>query len=510
MNEIKTILGPPGCGKTQTNSNLILGYIKEGVIPSKIACVSFTRKAATESRERVCKDGGLTEEDLPYFQTLHSMAFHALGYKRNQVMGPSDFRKIGEETGLEFSKKRSNAENDFDFVGHKTGDLYLNMYVLSRNTLKPLNIIFNEAQNHALSYTELTRFVGAYESYKKAEKKVDFVDMIEQFIAQKPFLGIDVLVVDEAQDLSTLQWKMINEVLRREASTQIFTGDDDQAIMLFQGADVKAFLNATEKKEVLSQSYRVPRAVHEKAQSIAEQIEGRASKNWEPTSKEGSITYHYNFADVPIDKGEWTILARTKKTLNKHAAQLKNEGWIYRRDGKPSIPVRSIDAIDSWTSLCKGEEITMQQARNIYSYMKAGEGFKKGYGPRSPTNLKLAGEFLVNMDYLHKELGLLVDDKKLWYQVLGKIGEATQNYILNALKRGDRVKNPRIKLSTIHSMKGGEDDNILIIPELSFAADKEYKRNPSTEHRVFYVAVTRAKKHLHIMQPNPQERNYDI
>ena len=59
-------------------------------------------------------------------------------------------------------------------------------------------------------------------------------------------------------------------------------------------------------------------------------------------------------------------------------------------------------------------------------------------------------------------------------------------------------------------MKGGEDDNILIIPELSFAADKEYKRNPSTEHRVFYVAVTRAKKHLHIMQPNPQERNYEI
>ena len=53
MNEIKTILGPPGCGKTQTNSNLIQKYIEEGINPLKIACVSFTRKAATESRERV-------------------------------------------------------------------------------------------------------------------------------------------------------------------------------------------------------------------------------------------------------------------------------------------------------------------------------------------------------------------------------------------------------------------------------------------------------------------------
>ena len=40
----KTILGPPGCGKTQTNSNLIQGYIKEGIEPQRIACVSLVRK----------------------------------------------------------------------------------------------------------------------------------------------------------------------------------------------------------------------------------------------------------------------------------------------------------------------------------------------------------------------------------------------------------------------------------------------------------------------------------
>ena len=110
MNEIKTILGPPGCGKTQTNSNLIQEYIKEGVDPNKIACVSFTKKAATESRERVCNDWNIEEDQLPYFQTLHSMAFKSLGYKPSDVIRSSDIKHIGYEVGLDFSSSTSDAE----------------------------------------------------------------------------------------------------------------------------------------------------------------------------------------------------------------------------------------------------------------------------------------------------------------------------------------------------------------------------------------------------------------
>ena len=127
MNEQKTILGPPGCGKTQTNSNLIHKYIKQGIDPDKIACVSFTKKAATESRERVCKNWNLTEEDLPYFQTLHSMAFQVLGHKPTEVMQSSDIRKIGYEVGLDFNSSTSDVENDFDFIGYKKGDAYLHL-----------------------------------------------------------------------------------------------------------------------------------------------------------------------------------------------------------------------------------------------------------------------------------------------------------------------------------------------------------------------------------------------
>ena len=88
-----------------------------------------------------------------------------------------------------------------------------------------------------------------------------------------------------------------------------------------------------------------------------------------------------------------------------------------------------------------------------------------------------------------------------WHQALDKVDVESQNYILKALKRGDNVKKPRIKVSTIHSMKGGECDNVVVIPDLSPAAYHAYNSNPNIEHRVFYVAVTRTKQTLHLMEP---------
>jgi superfamily I DNA/RNA helicase len=110
-------------------------------------------------------------------------------------------------------------------------------------------------------------------------------------------------------------------------------------------------------------------------------------------------------------------------------------------------------------------------------------------------------EVFITMNQAKDSYGLLVSDTMRWHQSLDKIDTDTRNYILSALKRGDNIKNPRIKINTIHGMKGGECDNILVIPDLSHAAYKQYQRNPNMEHRVYYVAVTRTKDTLHILEP---------
>ena len=438
---IKTILGPPGCGKTHTNTLLVKQCIEDGIPPERIACVSFTRKAAQESKERVCRDLGVSEDSLPYFQTLHSMAFRAGGYKKDDVIRGSDLRAIGNAVGISFNTKaQNNQESDFDVLGISKGDQYLGVYQLGRSMRIDTEKSFNLTRSYGLYWEELTRLIRAYENYKKVNGKVDFTDMIENFIDRDIPTDVDALFVDEAQDLSTLQWDMVN-VLRRTPRIQVFTGDDDQAIMGFQGADVRRFL------------------------------------------------------------GQWCIMARTNHIANSYADMLREEGWVYSRYGHPSIPPKTYQAILDWERFCKEKKINIMGLRNIYSFMSVGKGFKRGFSARSKMLMALDPETEVTIEEARNVLGLLADESMRWHQALDKVDVESQNYILNALKRGDNVKNPRIKISTIHSMKGGECDNVVVIPDLSPAAYNSYNENPDIEHRVFYVAVTRVKQTLHLMEP---------
>ena len=499
--------GPPGTGKTQNISNLIRGALEEGIPPERIACVSFTRKAASESRERVCKDLGVTEDMLPYFQTLHSMAFHAGGFKRSDLISTEDLKEIGDAVGLSFSAyAKKDGESDFDTLGISQGDQYLSMYQLSRSKRMDLEEVFRSTSNYDLWWNELKRLVASYTNFKKAKGKVDFTDMIELFVRKNEPPDIDALFVDEAQDLSTLQWEMIS-VLRRTPRIQIFTGDDDQAIMGFQGADVRAFQNCASQTKVLTQSYRLPQKVYEVAQNIVRRIEGREPKIWYPTGETGSVAYHRNLEEVPLESGEWCVMARTNRIANIYANMLREQGWVFSRFGTPSIPLKMYTAILDWESWCKGSSLLPEQIRNIYSFMESKKGFRHSFGPRSKNLLGLIPDSLIKMEDARTMLGLLAPSGR-WHEQLTKVDTDNKHYILNALKRGDNVKNPRIKVSTIHSMKGGECQNVLVIPDLSYAAFKEYQSRPTTEHRVFYVAVTRTKENLHLMEPMVDSKRF--
>mgnify|MGYP001228770385 CR=1 FL=1 len=506
-----TFLGPPGTGKTQNISKLVLECIEEGIPPERIACVSFTRKAAQESRDRVCREGGLQEDALPYFQTLHSMAYRAGGFSDFEVINNSDLKIIGEAVGVYFETGSSNSENDFDLLGSSPGEgqAYLSLYQMSRSKKVSLEEIHRKTGNYNLRWAVLKRLVDTYESYKKAKHKIDYTDMIENFICEGHPLDIDALFVDEAQDLSTLQWQMV-DILRQVPQIQVFTGDDDQAIMTFQGADVDAFLAATSRKEVLQHSYRLPRKIWSEAQNISSRIMGRAPKVWQPRDAEGTVHWHQDIQDVPLNEGSWSILTRTNRMGSIYANHLIREGWVFSRKGNLSIPEKMYEAILNWEELSKGQSIMPPQLRNMYRYIKSKEGVTRGYGPKSKKLMNLDPEIPINMEDAHEKLGLLVDGSKRWHQALDNIDLDTKNYILNALKRGDNVKKPRIKLSTIHGMKGGEDENVLIVPNLPYSAYKEMRRNPNTEHRVFYVAVTRAKENLHIILPEKSKMVYEI
>ena len=71
------------------------------------------------------------------------------------------------------------------------------------------------------------------------------------------------------------------------------------------------------------------------------------------------------------------------------------------------------------------------------------------------------------------------------------------------------MKPARIKLSTIHSVKGEECDNVVLFTDIERIIYESATRNPDPEHRLFFVGITRAKERLYICSQH-YEYQYNI
>ena len=120
----------------------------------------------------------------------------------------------------------------------------------------------------------------------------------------------------------------------------------------------------------------------------------------------------------------------------------------------------------------------------------------------------ISKEKFYDIDTLKNTYGLKTIGE--WDKAFDDLGDNEIRKIKKLIHKGeDLSKDPRIKISTIHGVKGNERDNVILFTDLSNAAYNEYLEDPDDEHRLFYVGVTRAKKRLNIIYPKT-ERGYDI
>ena len=312
--------------------------------------------------------------------------------------------------------------------------------------------------------------------------------------------------LDEAQDLSPLQWD-IAHMLDTKSERMYCAGDDDQAIYRWAGADVDQFINLPGGSETLSQSYRVPRSVHHIAEGVVKRIHRRFPKKYEPRTEEGVVSRISTIASVDMADGSWLVLAQAGYLLQPVADDLRANGYLFTYRGHRSISERISTAVNGWEQLRKGGEVSGEVARTIYSFMSiklhVTRGFKKIPG--------LEDQDFANLADLQRNHGLLINGDLIWHEALDKMPEKDRAYIIAMLRRGEKFNGePRITVSTIHGSKGGEADNVVLFTDLSPAADKEMADNPDDMHRVFYVGVTRTKHSLFIVEPEDVSRSYDL
>ena len=172
------------------------------------------------------------------------------------------------------------------------------------------------------------------------------------------------MFVDEAQDLSPLQWAVVRK-LTEQADRVYVAGDDDQAIYKWAGADVDYLIKNSSNALVLKQSYRVPLEVHEVAKRCIDQVRSRIYKEWTPRKDQGTVRWEPTIELVNMEEGEWLVLARTNYLLEEVDEYCRNQGWFFEVKGRPSISEKKIRAVINWERLNQGRTIPMVECINI-------------------------------------------------------------------------------------------------------------------------------------------------
>lgn len=486
------VLGPPGTGKTTYLLNEVEAALEAATPPERIGFVAFTKKAATEAIERAVDRFGLSEKQLLHFRTLHSFAFRGIGMKRDKVLSSQALQEFGRIMGLRLSGSVSVTEGAL--TSSSPGDKALFISGLARIRCVDIQEQW-EANREDLGWFETERVHRGLKKFKEARGLYDFTDMLELFVERGSVPELELLVVDEAQDLSQLQWRMVLK-LAEKAKRVIVAGDDDQAIFQWAGADVPFFINLKGKTTVLDKSYRIPRKVQNKALEIVGKISERRSKTWEPRDADGGVIYHTVADEIDMGEGTWLALARNGYLLDNLEAKCRREGLIYTRAGRKSVSDRTLTAIKDWEEVRSGGEVSAAAAGKFLRWIKR-------------TTNQLPQEGRITMECLHRDWG--VTTKAIWHEAFSRMSLVERSYMIAALRRGEKLtKSPRIVLSTVHGAKGGEADNVILLSDTSQRTYKESQRYPDNERRVLYVGLTRTKNNLHVIVPKTQYHFQDL
>ena len=502
----KIIFGPPGTGKTTRLLNIVEQELRIGVPPDRIAYLAFTRKAAQEAVQRACTNFKLDKKDLPWFRTIHSFVFKSMNYSQDEIMKPKHYAELSDIIKVPLVSVTSADEVGVSIHNNE----HLHIYDLSRargTTLKQEYKRYGQVDG---GFEKTNYITKSLIKYKNTMHVRDYTDLLEDYCNQGAVPNLEVVIVDEAQDMSYLQWQVVDKIMKHAARVYL-AGDDDQAIFDWAGADPNRLINAKDwEKEVLQQSYRIPKTSHDIADRLITRIKHRQPKSWRPRDYKGfSRSYAYRLSSDSFNKGQWMILARTNYLLDQIEHDLKQYGHYYSRGNQPSISNKLSNAVSSWNKLRRKQEISIDDVKSIYYYMTVGQGVKRGF---KGMNFQTVPGQTFSYRELRENYGLLITNNVPWQSALDKVPSSRSIYLQSIMLRNKKElsQEPRIKLSTIHGAKGGEADHVMLLTDLSRKADDSFLRNRDSERRVFYVGATRAKKSLHIIRSNSSREFTEI
>ena len=556
------VVAGAGSGKTAMLTTRVLQLIRAGVVPGKILCCTFTRKATKEMRERIEREVGEQGKQV-VVNTLHGLAWAMI---RPKFKG---WETTKNTTWMfEVVLGRKNQVNRFG-----TG--------LAKNiTVEEAILAIGKAKNANQRPAQVDdpvvrRVYQAYEALKRNRKILDMEDILlkaNEFMKDPQFAHemqsrFTHVSVDEFQDVNLVQWELLQKLV--EPHRNLFVvGDDFQSIYGFRGSNPELILKFSsyypEAATILLETNYRSREPVIKASNRVIAINKRQMKKRLVAHRTGGEPVRVIYAKEEFDQAEriletmqslktafpeltWShfaVLYRTNHESMPFEEVFSEKEVPYEiNDGTHFYDNYRIKPILSYMRLMEAlNQDELPETENMIDALKAPRGFLKEEAisrvkVKGPSVMLQHPDYGAYMDVVYQLLD--IDQPRRFVEVLGEHhpalvetepGELWLDAFLRSCERFptltsflqhvqysmEKAKEPKenaVKCMSIHSSKGLEFGTVFIANMVEGCIP--YKRsveegNIEEETRLVYVAMTRAQDRLYLCVPktlgnNPQE-----
>ncbi len=330
------VVAGPGSGKTRVITHRLAYLMDRGVRPSHLLALTFTNKAAGEMRRRVeelAGHGGV------WIGTFHSFCARLLRWYAS-LAGLGDNFSIYDRDDSLSALRQVLKELGPDFRSVRPSHALAQISRCKRELLTP-----EEYRQRCLTDfradSALAEIYEAYQRRLRIANSVDFDDLlllVVKLLAENEPIRTELddrfqfIMVDEYQDTNAAQFEIIRLLSSRFRHVAV-TGDPDQSIYGWRGADVKNILEFRRsypdaKMVRLEQNYRSTPTILRVADCLIAHNAQRLDKSLVTERAEGPPVRLDRFP-TPADEAD-AIAARIAATVHRGRYRPRDIAIFYR------------------------------------------------------------------------------------------------------------------------------------------------------------------------------------
>lgn len=341
------IVAGAGSGKTRVLTSRIAYILEGGCSPERILALTFTKKAATEMKERIAAMVGDRKARKLCMGTFHSVFIRFLREYADFLGYPQSFT-IYDTSDSESLIGRCVKALELDDKVYKKRDVHSRIS-MAKNCLVTVSA-YRQNQNAIINDTKAKkpRIVDIYAAYQEAMKQNGVMDFDDILLNMNILLRdnkealasiasrFDYILVDEYQDTNSAQYLILKQLAAAHRNICV-VGDDSQSIYAFRGARIENILNF--KKDYpgcmtfrLEQNYRSTRNIVDAANSVIEKNDGRIPKQCYSLGEEGD---RIRLVKAYTEKEEAIMIAsEILSRMHSDHAEYRDFAILYRKNSQ--------------------------------------------------------------------------------------------------------------------------------------------------------------------------------